>query len=256
MITEGTNKFTRYAIFSLCVCATMFAVDQYLVLHPTTEVSHETRPMKSYSVDGKVISKKNAANVEKWAVAQVSEGQKPKFKKQVKLESKFKTTAKEPLKDSVQEKNEEIVLSKSSINEPQKDLGFFEALAESYQKRVIDQLGNDKHRRDIIIRYYTHSPDGQKVYSLRKLGFYIHERPVDDPLDDYESNAIFYGDEVSKEDLQLVIYTLLKQGLPIKHISPSQFHDSWKSSSIEIGTDTTANDKSIITFSQVQRLTL
>lgn len=253
MITNDSNKFTQYAIFSLFVCATMFVVDQYLVLHPTTEVSHQTKAMKAYSL------KEKGEQVSYEPLEAKVDFSNPKFKKQVKRDPKFKTkattiAASEPIAEiyDQDEKPAEKVTEKNLAS----DKDFFRDLMGIYKASVLDKLGKEKHRTDIIIRYYTHAPDGKKVYSLRKLGFYIHERPVESPLDDYESNAIFYGDEVTKEDLQLVVYTLLQQGLPIKRIAPSQFHDNWKSSSIEIGTDTTASDLSVVTLDQVQRLSL
>jgi hypothetical protein len=250
MITDGTNKFTRYALFTIAFSATMFAVDQYLVLHPNVEVSHESRPMKSYG--GKIRANTNEKETPKVEEKQVVNFTEPKFKKQVKIDPKFKKIN----QDSTLVVIEEPEQKTAPISKPESSATYFENLTKDYQARVIDKMGSDKHRKDVIVRYYTHTPDGQKVYALQKLGFYIHERPVEDPLDSYESNAIFYGDQVKKEDLQLVIYTLLKQGLPIKKITPSLFHDSWKSSSIEIGTDTTANKKKQITLEELQQIEL
>ncbi|MFY0599482.1 MAG: hypothetical protein JXR03_07405 [Cyclobacteriaceae bacterium] len=133
---------------------------------------------------------------------------------------------------------------------------YFANLLEDYHSNLSDKLGTEEIRKDIIIRYYKHAPDGNKVYSLMGLGFYIHERPVASSQVDYESNAVFYGDNVSEDDLKLVVYKLLQQNMPIKLITKSQYHDSWKASSIEIGTDTTAIDKPIINFSQLRKLTL
>lgn len=256
MITNGTNNFARYALFSLFICATMFAVDQYLVLHPTTEASHETKAMKSYSLKD---DKNNTGQVNYDPKDIKVDFSNPKFKKQIKLDPKFK-------KQSASTKNidpiseEQKLIEEPSQKSAEKDLNretnFFQSLKKVYQASVLDRLGRSKHRTDIIIRYYTHAPDGERVYALQKLGFYIHERPVKDQLDDYESNAIFYGDEVTKEDLQMVAYTLLQQGMPIKQITQSQFHDSWKSSSIEIGTDTTVTNKAIYTIDQIERLSL
>lgn len=131
---------------------------------------------------------------------------------------------------------------------------YFKSLRDNYGLRVLDQLKEGDIRRDIIIRYYNHPADQNKIYSLEELGFYIHERPVQGSLISYESNAVFYGDNVIKEDLKLVVYYLLKEGMPIKHITKSQFHDGWKSSSIEIGTDTASTNKSIISLEQLRSM--
>ena len=253
MITNDTKKFPYYVIFSLTICATMLAVNQYLVPQPTTEVSHNTKAKKTYSMEekaGQVSDKPLVAEVD---------FSNPKFKKQIKLNPKFKeasTSIKTPVPTSETQESSEKPAGKTTEKNTLNDANFLSELKALYQANVLDKLGKEKHRKDIIIRYYTHAPDGKKVYALRKLGFYIHERPVEGSLDDYESNAIFYGDEVTKEDLQMVVYTLLQQGLPIKRIAPSQFHDSWKSSSIEIGTDTTATRLPVVLMDQIQHMSL
>jgi len=117
--------------------------------------------------------------------------------------------------------------------------GYFEGLIENYKTETLDNLEEGKARTDIIIRYYRHEPDGNSAYALEELGFYIHERPVNARFANFQSNAIYYGDSVEIADIQLVSYTLLKEGVPIKEIKPSKFGSSWKSKSIEIGTDTT-----------------
>ena len=129
---------------------------------------------------------------------------------------------------------------------------YFAQLRKAYNETVLSKIENGDIRRDVIIRYYVHPPDGNKVYALEELGFYIHERPVEGSLISYESNAVFYGDNVSESELKLVVYNLLKEGMPIKRIAKSQYHDGWKASSIEIGTDTTATSKSIITADELQ----
>ncbi|WP_258099366.1 hypothetical protein [Marinoscillum pacificum] len=142
----------------------------------------------------------------------------------------------------------------TSNNSTPKD--YFASLIKSYKQNTLSKLEKNKARTDIVIRYYHHEPDGNSAYALGNLGYYIHEREVSPEYLNYQSNAIFYGDSVSLTDLQIVSYTLLEEGLPIKIIKPSKFHDSWKAHSIEIGTDTTALNKPTVTFSQIQALTL
>tara|TARA_Y100001972_G_scaffold129060_1_gene193851 strand:+ start:4771 stop:5430 length:660 start_codon:yes stop_codon:yes gene_type:complete len=134
--------------------------------------------------------------------------------------------------------------------------GFFNELKRTYQTTVLNRLPPGKPRTDVIIRYYKHPPDGNSVYTLKDLGFYIHERPVDNEMTDYESNSIFYGDSVKKEDLLIVAYTLLSEGLPIKSIKPSLYHDGWKYNSIEIGADSTVIEKEVLTLEQLKQLPL
>ena len=133
---------------------------------------------------------------------------------------------------------------------------FFKELKTKYQTEVINRLAPGKPRTDIIIRYYKHPPDGDKVYALRDLGFYIHERPVEQDLTSYESNSIYYGDSVKRNDLMIVAYTLLSQGMPIKNIAKSIFHDGWKATAIEIGTDTAAIDQEVLSIDEIRNLSL
>ncbi len=143
----------------------------------------------------------------------------------------------------------------TSASEMEKAESFFSDLNKSYQTRVLNGLPPGKPRSDVIIRYYKHPPDGNSVYKLKDLGFYIHERPVDKEMTEYESNSIFYGDSVKQEDLLIVAYTLIKQGMPIKSIKPSLYHDGWKYNAIEIGADSTVIDKEALSIDQLKKLT-
>lgn len=138
-----------------------------------------------------------------------------------------------------------------SESHDQSAVDFFDSLKKKYQTSMLNQLKPGKPRTDVIIRYYKHPPDGDKVYALRDLGFYIHERPVDKGMTQYESNSIFYGDSIRNEDLLIVAYTLIQQGLPIKNIEPSLYHDGWKYNAIEIGADSTVLEKGVLTLDEL-----
>lgn len=104
-----------------------------------------------------------------------------------------------------------------------------------YLAPKIANLPPGQLREDVVIRYYRHDQDGDKVYVLKELGYYIHEKEASETAG-LGSNVLYYGEDVKIEDIQIVAFTLLEKGLPIKAIVPTQF--SWKSNSIEIGTDT------------------
>ncbi len=116
-----------------------------------------------------------------------------------------------------------------------KSYGSLSDLKNLYLAPKIANLPPGQLREDVIIRYYRHDQDGEKVYVLKELGYYIHEKEANETAG-LGSNVMYYGDEVNIEDIQIVAFTLLEKGLPIKAIEPTQF--SWKSNSIEIGTDT------------------
>ncbi len=124
-----------------------------------------------------------------------------------------------------------------------------EELKRNYLDAIVAELPAGQLREDIVVRYYRHDKDGDKVYALKDLGYYIHEKEATETAD-LGSNTLFYGEDVPIEDIKIIAYTLINQGLPLKAIEPTQF--SWKSTSLEVGTDTLLLDKSILTTSDIQ----
>lgn len=133
------------------------------------------------------------------------------------------------------------------------DREYFENLLENYKAGISISDGSSQPRKDVVIRYYKKDKDGDRVYKLRELGFYIHERPAEGDFDHFGSNAIFYGDEVTNEDLAVIAYYLIDNGLELQSISLSKFHDTWKAHSVEIGTDTTVLDQPYLTLSSLRK---
>ena len=130
----------------------------------------------------------------------------------------------------------ETEVSSPSANSPVSTPEYFSSLMRSYES-ILEDLNPTENRTDIVVRYYNHEPDNDKIKALRALKLYIHDRPTDQDLIDYESNSIYYGDSVSTTDIQLIAYSLLQNGFELKQIVPSKFHDSWKARSVEIGAD-------------------
>ncbi len=124
-----------------------------------------------------------------------------------------------------------------------------EDLKNNYLAPIIASLPQGQLREDVVIRYYKHQKDGDKVYSLKALGYYIHEKQATETAG-LGSNVLYYGDEVNNADIQIVALTLLDQGLPIKSILPTQF--GWKSTSIEIGTDTLLINEEILSEADIK----
>lgn len=132
--------------------------------------------------------------------------------------------------------------SQSSVNSED----YFNQLIADYQDDILNKIPETENRTDIVLRYYPHEADNGKVELLSKYKFYIHERPVIEAYKNLPSNSIYFGDQVRTEDIQLIAYILVKEGLPIKQIIPSKFHDGWKSNAIEIGTDLQVDDLPIL----------
>ncbi|MFY0689612.1 MAG: hypothetical protein JXQ90_20745 [Cyclobacteriaceae bacterium] len=129
---------------------------------------------------------------------------------------------------------------------------FFDELLAEYNETVMAKVPDGKNRTDMIIRYYPHENDINITETLGKYKFYLHERPVDSLTKPTPSNSIYFGDSVDTKDIQIIAYTLLQNGFPLKQITPSQFHDSWKASSVEIGADTSMGGQIDLTLSQVR----
>ena len=161
-------------------------------------------------------------------------------------------------KDTVSIKKEDTVttivnlMDEDPTPKPPTNNEFFRKLKSNYQENIYSKLDRPKNRTDLIIRYYKKDNDDNKIYGLRKLGFYIHERPSDSALSDYNSNALYYGDSVNIEDIQIIAYTLINSGLDLKMISPSRYHDTWKAHSLEIGTDTSFLKKKNLKLSDIR----
>ena len=168
--------------------------------------------------------------------------------------------------DTITEKNnvwnlQENIVSEHpehNINTKNADIDhrrYFENLKRTYLQPIISKLSPNRFRTDITIRYYKHKPDEKKVYELKELKYYIHERKVQGDASLKESsNALFYGNNIKIEDIKIVVYTLLQNGVPIKSIQPSKFGSSWKSNAIEIGVKDSLDNKNIISLEQLRNL--
>lgn len=132
---------------------------------------------------------------------------------------------------------------------PVVNYGGLAELKNIYLAPKIANLPPGQLRNDVVIRYYRHDKDEDKVYSLKELGYYIHEKEAIETAG-LGSNIMYYGDDVNVEDIQIVAYTLLSKGLPIKAIKPTQF--AWKSNAIEIGTNPELEDTPNLTAETVK----
>lgn len=152
-------------------------------------------------------------------------------KRQVKKqESAFEKT---PFPRAKQADTVNMMVSKDTA--PVKIDQWYRNLLKQYTSETKDL--SSKH--DVVIRYYRKPKDENRIDSLRRLGFYIHERPVKKQLQEFHTNTIYYGDSVRREDVMVVAYQLKMAGFKLQAIEHSRFGDNWKSHSIELGTDTT-----------------
>ena len=122
------------------------------------------------------------------------------------------------------------------------------SLKNNYLAPIIAKLPAGQLREDVVIRYYRHDQDGDKVYSLKELGYYIHEKEANETAG-LGSNVLYYGNDVKIEDIKIVALTLLEKGIPLKSLEPTRF--DWKSNSIEIGTDPDLVDSGNLSPTQI-----
>jgi hypothetical protein len=143
-------------------------------------------------------------------------------------------------------------LSPSSVMDDSDPTSFFDQLIENYRNTTLAGVPETESRTDLVVRYYPHDSDEGRVKVLSEYGFYLHERSVENDNAEYQSNSIFYGDNIKTEDIQVIAYLLIKNGVPIKQIIPSKFHDGWKANSVEIGADINIDQQPVLTLGQVQ----
>ncbi|MEO9965861.1 MAG: hypothetical protein ABJF11_08740 [Reichenbachiella sp.] len=186
---------------------------------------------------------------------QTSEKQnRPKKKKPTQQTKKIKASVPDTLKQSVDEKIANVDSTNTLKQVKKDDKAFFTELYQNYMAQRTKSSPKQQARTDLVIRYYKKKKDGDRIYKLRELGFYIHERQAVDDFDGYASNAIFYGDSVSKDDLMIIAYHLKQNKVDLQSIKLSKFHDAWKAHSVEIGTDTTALDNAAFTLANLRKL--
>lgn len=166
-----------------------------------------------------------------------------------KEEKTFPKVIKETRKPNV----ERSITFKSEDLQDVDDVEYFEKLKEDYLAELIEEIPPGKSRTDLVVRYYSRSGDNENgIFQLRELRYYIHERTTNGETVYYPNNFISYGKNIKKEDIQIVAYTLIKNGIPIKSIKPSKFGSSWKANSIEISNDTSLNEERVLSLSEVR----
>jgi hypothetical protein len=203
-----------YLIFVAFCIALMSFINSFL---------EHKRPSKPY------IERSYKSTYSKKSVVEIEENQEEKDS--IKSEKKIEDNIQEP-------KVDQEPLVDAELKNSQSDDIYFSELIKNYKISVLSKLERPDSRTDVVVRYYSKPKDKGMVYGLSKYGFYIHERSSDDLYKNFATNALYFGDDVKNEDIQLVSYLLLEAGVELKKILPSKLHDDWKSNAIEIGTDT------------------
>lgn len=91
-------------------------------------------------------------------------------------------------------------------------------------------------RQEITVQYFPKNVDRQIVEkSLYELGFKLTSGRTN--LQDIPTNAIWFGSEISIDDVKLVAYTLIRAGVDIKVIRPFRNPSGSKVRLIQVGSD-------------------
>ena len=145
-----------------------------------------------------------------------------------------------------------------SVDEPEvaeeQAVVYLEKLADHYQAEVLNKLPANQSRKAITLYAYRHPADSSYMKALQQLKLAVREPAGNKPAGKHPVNVMLYGDSVSLTHLQLVAYTLLKEGLPLKAVTPTQPGTFPPPHAIQITTDTTLLSSPTLTFAEVQNI--
>ena len=124
--------------------------------------------------------------------------------------------------------------------------------AESEREKIISQR-ETVPAQQTTIRYYPKNVDKNKIRNaLQVSGFNFEDGTPSLPND--ETNAIWFGKNVSLDDVKFVAYTLIRAGVEVKTIKPFSSLNR-KQNTIEIGTDRSFSGKNPITVTEISQKT-
>lgn len=125
------------------------------------------------------------------------------------------------------------------------------------QKLILSQSSNQdiERRKAITVEYFPKNVDPNVVISaLEQLGFKFKAGTAN--VKNIPTNAIWFGSNVSLEDVKLVAYTLIRAGVKIRTIKPFRepSKDHW-ASKIQVGADGDYKDSPPLTVEQIRDAT-
>ena len=127
---------------------------------------------------------------------------------------------------------------------------FFDYLFDNYKNTKINNLRPNQLRSDVLVQYYNRKDKVKQPMTLTQLGFKVHNKYTNNSKE--VANVLRFGEDVSLEDIQMVAYVLLSQGIPLRQIVPSSYHSDWKPYAIEIGVDALIEKFPVLTFKKIR----
>ena len=232
------DRSLLYLLIVLTGFAILFGIDFMGNPQPTEEtlVAYNEAtylPTKSALSDTLVIKEKKEKEKEK----EVIDTLKIAFE-----ETPLPTTPIEE-KKTERPKQQEILMTPA-------DSIFFDYLLDNYKNSIINKLRPNQLRSDVLIQYYNRKDDTKQPMTLTQLGFEIHNKYTNNSKE--IANVLRFGEDVTLEDIQMVAYVLINQGIPLRQIVPSSYHSDWKPYAIEIGVDALFEKLPVLTFRKVR----
>lgn len=146
-------------------------------------------------------------------------------------------------KRTEQPKQEKILMTPA-------DSIFFDYLFDNYKNTKINNFRPNQLRSDVLVQYYNRKDRIKQPMTLTQLGFEVHNKYTNNSKE--VANVLRFGEDVSLEDIQIVAYVLLSQGISLRQIVPSSYHSDWKPHAIEIGVDALIEKFPVLTFKKIR----
>lgn len=115
-------------------------------------------------------------------------------------------------------------------------------------RSVLAQLDSQK-LKNITVQYFPKNIDKDKVNkAIEELGYKVEIG--DSRVEDVETNAIWFGSNVTPEDVKLVSLTLIRAGVKIKVIRPFR-NSRTQRDLIQVGADALYENKESLTVNEI-----
>lgn len=121
---------------------------------------------------------------------------------------------------------------------------------------IKDLIKTHTPNHDVTIRYYKKTIDEKRiVLELEALGYEFQEKSPSGYMSKRETNAIWFGANVSLNDVKIVALALLRAGIPLKGIRPfrsSVSNPDYKKNIVEVGASADLDIKGVLSVESIK----